>query len=189
MESGTSPQHAGPSAGEAAVTCGYEQVMRVGKVRLRYFQIRNSLRSRGLMGTLRTIGEKLGVVSPPPKSAPAPVRDDEVLGLQPGEWVEVKSEDEIRETLNRYNMNRNLLFMPEMWKFCGRRFQVLKRMTRLRIESTGEMRQIKNTVLLDGTFCDGEFNEGCDYSCQHLWREVWLRRVDGPETEAASEGD
>ena len=136
------------------------------------------------MGTVRRIGEKLGVLTPH-KGVPAPRREDEVLGLMPGEWVVVKSADEIRETLDHNERNRGLYFMPEMWKFCGQRFQVLKRMNRLKVESTGQIRQIKNTVLLDGTYCDGSSNGGCDAACHHLWREVWLRRDDKAGAEAA----
>jgi hypothetical protein len=38
--------------------------------------------------------------------------------------------------------------------------------------------------LLEGTVCDGSAHEGCDATCQHMWREVWLRRVEEPEAEA-----
>lgn len=65
-------------------------------------------------------------------------------------------------------------------KYCGGRFRVLKRMERLLVERTGTMRNLKDTVLLEGTTCDGSAHEGCDATCQHLWRELWLRRVDGP---------
>ena len=48
----------------------------------------------------------------------------EVLGLQPGELVEIKSEEEIRRTLDATGKNRGLGFMPEMWPHCGRRGRV-----------------------------------------------------------------
>lgn len=48
------------------------------------------------------------------------------------------------------------------------------------LETNGELRKMKNTVLLEGAMCDGKAFSGCDRSCFHFWREVWLRRV--PET-------
>lgn len=192
MDQGFRPQQAASSAFDDDGECALFDQMKVNKFRLRLMQVRDSLRSRGVVGTMRRIGEKLGVLTPK-KGTPAPRRADEVLGLEPGEWVAVKSADEIRETLDADERNRGLYFMPEMWKFCDQRFQVLKRMNRLKVESTGQIRQIKNTVLLDGTYCDGSSNGGCDAACHHLWREVWLRRVDATGAdlagaETASEG-
>lgn len=103
---------------------------------------------------------------------------DEVLNLEPGELVEVKSEEEILVTLNQKGENKGLFWMPEMRKFCGRRFRVFKRLERILLESTGEYRKVKNTVLLEGVMCDGQGFYGCDRSCFHFWREVWLRRVE-----------
>ena len=147
--------------------------------------VRDSLSQRGFLGTLRKIAERFGWIAPASHEAGADAprvrHDDEVLGLVPGEWVEVKSAEEIRETLDRRGMFRGLYFMDEMWKYCGQRFRMLKRMERLMVERTGTMRSIEDTVLLDGTTCDGSAHEACDATCQHLWREVWLRRVSGPE--------
>lgn len=95
----------------------------------------------------------------------------------------MKSAQEIRDTLDSRGMFRGLSFMDEMWKYCDRRFRVLKPMKRLMIERTGTMRDVKNTVLLEGTDCDGSAHQHCDATCQHLWREVWLRRVDGGQGE------
>jgi len=103
---------------------------------------------------------------------------DEVLNLEPGELVEVKSEEEILVTLNQKGANKGLYWMPVMRKFCGRRFKVFKRLERILLESTGEYRKVKNTVLLEGVMCDGQGFYGCDRSCFHFWREAWLRRVE-----------
>jgi hypothetical protein len=105
--------------------------------------------------------------------------EDEVLNLQPGELVEVKPEDEIRETFDGKNSSKGLLFLPEMREYCGKRFQVLKRLERMMIESTSEIRRVKNTVLLEGVMCNGSRHDGCNRSCFFYWREAWLRRVEG----------
>jgi hypothetical protein len=115
-----------------------------------------------------------GLPSPPKKQ----FTPEEVLDLQPGELVEVKSEEEILATLDQQGKQRGLSWMPSMRKFCGQRFRVFKRLGPIVLESTGEFRDIKNTVLLEGVLCDGDGFFGCTRSCFHFWREAWLRRVE-----------
>jgi len=99
------------------------------------------------------------------------------LGLQPGELVEVKSEHEILEALDGNGTTNGLAFLPEMRRYCGGRFHVFKRLERILLEDSKQIRRIKGTVLLDGVICDGA-GVGCDRSCFYFWREAWLRRVD-----------
>ncbi len=111
-----------------------------------------------------------------PAAAARPVAArEEVLGLQPGEWVEVRSESEIRRMLDANGRYKGLLWMENMSRFCGRRFRVYKRLERMMLESDGQMRRLKNTVLLEGVMCEDLY--GCDRSCFHFWREAWLKRV------------
>jgi hypothetical protein len=113
----------------------------------------------------------------PPDYIPVKIEYD-VLNLKPGEWVEVRSFDEILKTLDEKSKHRGIVFMPEMKKFCGKRFQVFKKVEKIMSETTGEMRKIKSpTVFLEGTLCDGEFHQGCDRACYCYWREIWLKRV------------
>lgn len=105
-------------------------------------------------------------------------RKSEALNLQPGEWVEVRSVKEIFATLDKEGKLKGLRFIPEMAKFCGKRFKVYKRLEKIILEATGELRTIKTpTVLLEGVFCDGKAHGGCDRSCFSFWREAWLKRV------------
>lgn len=99
----------------------------------------------------------------------------EVLNLQPGELVRVKSESEILKTLDSCGRNRGLAWIPCMRKYCGQECRVYKRVERIILETTGEIRRAKNTVLLEGVICEGLY--GCDRSCFPFWREVWLERV------------
>jgi hypothetical protein len=99
----------------------------------------------------------------------------ERLNLQPGELVEVKSEKEIQATLDEGGRHRGLLWMPGMARFCGKTYRVHKRLETIMLESTGELRKIRNTVLLAEVMCENLY--GCDRSCFHYWREAWLRRV------------
>jgi len=107
-----------------------------------------------------------------------PVRRGEALNLQPGEWVEVLSEEDILATLDENMRHKGLYFMAEMRKFCGQRFKVLKRVERIMIEATGEVKRLKTPAFyLEGAMCDGEHHGGCDRLCFCLWREDWLKRV------------
>lgn len=105
---------------------------------------------------------------------------NEVLGLQPGEFVEVKSVEEIMATLDTNRRNKGLRWMTGMNKYCGNQYRVLRRVERIILESNGELRKMKNTVLLENVMCDGKAFNGCDRSCFHFWREAWLRRIPQP---------
>jgi hypothetical protein len=101
-----------------------------------------------------------------------------VLNLRPGEWVEVRSLKEIFGTLDAQGKLSGLRFNREMARFCGQRFRVYKRLSKMIIETTGELRKIRTpTVMLEGVFCDGSAHAGCDRSCFCFWREAWLKRA------------
>jgi len=102
----------------------------------------------------------------------------ERLDLQSGEAVQVRSVKEIKRTLDADWKNRGLAFTRFMVPFSGGQYRVKSRVDQMIIEMTGEMRQLKNTVILEGGTCDGHT---CAGSCPRkqflLWREIWLRRV------------
>ncbi len=99
------------------------------------------------------------------------------LNLQPGERVEIKSKAEIVKTLDSRGKNRGLKFMNEMQKYCGRQFQVMKRVERIIDEKTGKMYKLANTVMLKDVVCDGSSHKFWPRNCILLWREIWLKRV------------
>ena len=100
------------------------------------------------------------------------------LNLRVGDWVEVKRADEILKTLDPVGNLEYLPFMPEMVRFCGRRFRVLRRIDKTcdTIDKTG-MRRMKHTVILDDVRCDGQSHGGCQAACMIFWKEAWLKRV------------
>jgi hypothetical protein len=100
------------------------------------------------------------------------------LDLKPGEWVTVKSKQEIEDTLDSSGKNQGLAFTVEMLPFCGKSFRVLRRLERMVLEPTRELIPMKNTVLLEGATCDGchILRGGCPRENFHFWREIWLRR-------------
>lgn len=100
------------------------------------------------------------------------------LDLQPGERVQVKSKEEIRQTLDTTNRNRGLYFSSEMLPYCGRTFTVLRRVRKIINENSGTMMQLPNDcVILDGVICVGRDHQYCPRSIYPYWRELWLRRV------------
>jgi hypothetical protein len=112
------------------------------------------------------------------KSAPGVMRP--ALNLQPGEMVEVLSEDEIRQTLDGKGKDRGLAFMSEMRVYCGKRLRVLKPVKNIMVDefaSTARLRSVKDAVLLEGAICNGAGIE-CDRSCFFFWKESWLKRVE-----------
>src|SRR5579863_8078893 len=107
----------------------------------------------------------------------------EGLNLQPGEWVEVKSMESIIETLDERGYNRGLYFSPDMRLWCGRRCRVKGRLDKIIVDGTGQMRQLRNTVCLEGSTCGCSYMgfgmDGCSRCELTYWREVWLTRSDG----------
>jgi hypothetical protein len=98
--------------------------------------------------------------------------------LSVGEWVEVRSKQEILATLDKNGQLAGLPFMPEMFAFCGKRFRVFKRAHKT-CDTVNDYkgRKMKNTVHLDGLRCNGESHGGCEASCLLFWNTAWLRRV------------
>ncbi len=104
----------------------------------------------------------------------------EILDLEPGELVEVKSIQEIVTTLNNKGRNRGLHFSADQRPFCGGRYRVRSRADRFIAEGTGEMKHFRNTVMLEDVLCDSACFAfgGCYRSDLLYWREIWLRRVE-----------
>jgi hypothetical protein len=107
--------------------------------------------------------------------------------LSAGDWVEVRSKDEILKTLDQHGRLEELPFMPEMFALCGKRFRVYKRAHKTCDTVTGDYkaRRLPNAVHLEGIRCGGEAHGGCQASCLVFWKEAWLKRV--PEASASAE--
>jgi hypothetical protein len=103
----------------------------------------------------------------------------ELLNLMPGEWVEVKSYEEILATLDKKGKNRGMTFDSEMVKYCGARLRVRQRVERIVDEPTGRMMILPNDcIILEGATCTGEFHSFCPRAIYPYWREIWLRRIE-----------
>jgi hypothetical protein len=100
------------------------------------------------------------------------------ISLRAGDWVEVRSRDEILLTLDENGCLDNLPFMPEMFAFCGQRFQVYKRAHKT-CDTVFPVRgrRVERTVHLE-TRCDGQAHGGCQAACLLFWRVDWLKPID-----------
>lgn len=111
--------------------------------------------------------------------------DGEKLGLQPGEWVKVRSAEEIGRTLNAHAAHRGLMFTHEMAQYCGQTFRVRSRVERLINENTGELLTMKHEcIALEDVICKGHFTSGAWFCAREhlpLWREDWLERAEAPD--------
>jgi len=145
---------------------------------LRLLKVRTFTPSELLAMFARPGGRKMGRIlsSVCRRHSAAKAPSDGEIGLQPGEWVEVKSREEILQTLDAQRMHKGLAFGGDMYEHCGRRLRVLKRVDRIIVEGTGRLRPVRDTVILEGSICDRYF--GCARGMPFLWREAWLRRVE-----------
>jgi hypothetical protein len=106
--------------------------------------------------------------------------------LRVGDWVEVRSKGEILRTLDSNGQLDGMPFMPEMFGFCGKKFQVYKRAHKT-CDTVFPVRgrRVDSAVHLN-TRCDGSAHGGCQASCLIFWKEAWLRPISGGSPEEAS---
>src|SRR5437016_7437565 len=95
-----------------------------------------------------------------------------------GDWVEIRSKDEILRTLDTNGELDGMPFMPEMFAFCGQRLQVYKRAHKT-CDTVFPVRgrRVADAVHLD-TRCDGSAHDGCQAGCLLFWKLAWLKRID-----------
>ena len=156
---------------------GYARELTSGNVRFGRFArvmsravVKEPMRKFGLLDEVHFRGTaKKGEVFP-------------ALDLQPGEWVRVKSPEEIVRTLNAEGRNRGLWFDREMVSFCGGTYRVRQRVRRFVNERDGSMVELSNdAITLDGVVCSGDHSLRrwfCARELYPFWRECWLTRVE-----------
>jgi len=119
------------------------------------------------------------LMAPQLGSGPTPTSD---LGLQPGELVRVRAKYEIGLSLYRYH-NRGMWFGEETLRHCGNVYTVLRRVTKLIDERSGELREMATpAIVLDRATATGEFMRFCPQNEFVFWREIWLERVAGSKS-------
>jgi len=99
--------------------------------------------------------------------------------LRVGQWVQVRSKEEILRTLDGEGQLEGMPFMPEMFAFVGKKFRVFKIAHKTCDYSTPypfHTRRLRRTVHLQ-TRCDGGAHDGCQASCLIYWKEDWLKPI------------
>jgi hypothetical protein len=115
--------------------------------------------------------EFTGKSSVQPKSQAVP--------LAAGDAVRVRSEEEIRATLNAWNELKGCMFMDAQRQYCGTSQRVLKPVERFVDERDYRVKKARGLILLDGLICEGTPDYGrCDRACFYFWREEWVERID-----------
>jgi hypothetical protein len=112
----------------------------------------------------------------------------EVLDLQVGELVEVRSKEEIVATLGKNQKNRGLWFDSEMVPYCGGIYRVLRRVNHIIDEKTGKMVNMKYPcIVLEGVVCKSDYHRLCPRAIYAYWREGWLKRASSVPAAVASQ--
>lgn len=111
----------------------------------------------------------------PEKDAAAKLAE---ASFKAGDWVRVRTIEEIRTTLNAENWLRGCKFMPEMEQYCGTTQRVFKPVNQFLNECDYTVRKAKGLVLLENVYCQGVAWAGpCDRSCFYFWRVEWLENI------------
>ncbi len=98
------------------------------------------------------------------------------MSMRAGDCVEVRSKEEILRTLDKQGRLDGLPFMPQMFQYCGKRFQVYKRAHKTcdTISAAHPSRRLPDGIHLN-LRCDGKAYGGCQAACLIFWKEQWLK--------------
>lgn len=108
---------------------------------------------------------------------------ESVDGAQPGklnagDWVRVRSWEEIQPMLDPFKETRGCAFLDDMHKYCGTKQRVLKPMERFLDERDYKVKKVRGVILLENVICNGTPTFGkCDRCCFLFWREEWLEKI------------
>lgn len=92
--------------------------------------------------------------------------------IEAGDIVKVRSQEEIKETLNSYNKTRGCGFRIQMYDDCGKEFVVHKKVNYFFDEAKQKICRCNNIYLLKGSCCCG-----CDRHCFLFWHASWLKKA------------
>jgi hypothetical protein len=103
------------------------------------------------------------------------------MKVHAGDWVQVRSADEILTTLDKNGRLEGLPFMPQMFSYCGQSFRVVSSACKPCDAVSGRYRgrKLPDSVHLD-IRCDGQAYGGCRAACLIFWKTAWLEPGDDP---------
>ncbi len=159
----------------------WEPKQYVRDVRTNGVPLRSVVRSLAI-NVFNGILKRIGVRQFPNVAGKLKRTPSEVLDLQVGEWVVVKSRAEIVATLDATGKNRGMSFEAEMLPYCGKRYRVVQRVQQIIEESTGRMKQLGSVgIILENVICASAYRTPCPRANYLYWREIWLRRAEPDE--------
>jgi hypothetical protein len=92
-----------------------------------------------------------------------------------GDVVRVRSEADIRATLDAQGCVDGLPFMDEMAAYCGQQATVYRVVDKIYdYGRSRRMRRLDDCVLLLGLRCNGAAHAGCQAACYLIWKAQWL---------------
>jgi hypothetical protein len=139
------------------------------------------VRGRIRMGLGIKSGLRRWIRNPRHHRSPGPL--GESSHFAEGDWVRVRDETSVRQTLDAHSRLRGLKFTPVMWATCGKGYQVQAVVRRI-CDDAGRLRPVSETVLLRGFDCGGEDgSEGCGRFCPMMYRDEWLEPAAAPAQE------
>jgi len=103
-----------------------------------------------------------------------------VSRFRTGDFVQIKTREQILASLDEKGCIDGMPFMPEMLKYCGMKFKVHKQAHKTCDYTTPfpwRSRRLKDAVLLE-TRCDGSSHDGCQAACLIFWKINWLKPID-----------
>lgn len=99
------------------------------------------------------------------------------MALRANHWVEVRTTQEILQTLDHNGRLDGVPLMTQMFKYCDQRFRVLGNAHKTCDPVfAGGGRRHANAVHLN-LRCDGKAYGGCQAGCLIFWKEAWLKPV------------
>jgi hypothetical protein len=107
------------------------------------------------------------------------------MTIRAGDWIEVRSKEEILASLDKGGRLGGMPFMPQMFKYCGQRFQVHKRAHKSCDPYGPAGLWVDGDAIHLNLRCDGEAYAGCQAACMMFWREAWLKPAPGPQSQEA----
>jgi hypothetical protein len=111
-------------------------------------------------------------------STPENISEHPQFKFESGDWVHIRSMQEIEATLDPWKELKGCAFLPSMAAYCETNQKVLQPMQRFLDERDYKVKKVKGIVLLDGVMCTGTPVFGrCDRRCFFFWREEWLEKI------------
>ena len=86
----------------------------------------------------------------------------------------------IQKLLNNKRMYKGCPFMHEMYGFCGRQLEVLRRVDYFYEEVSHKLCKGKDLVILKGGHCNGKkrlYFGNCDLNCYFFWHKDFLVKI------------